>query len=52
MAAHWSASRLNRVPEHWLVWMLRAITLLLALDSGRRALGLLLQVLHGPTALG
>jgi hypothetical protein len=31
--------------------MLRAITLLLALDSGRRALGLLLEVLHGPTAL-
>ena len=51
VAAHWSAARLNRVPEHWLVWMLRSITLLLALDSGRRALGLLLQVLHGPTAL-
>ena len=31
--------------------MLRAITLLLALDSGRRALGLLLEVLHGATAL-
>ena len=51
VGAHWSASRLNRVPEHWLVWMLRAITLALALDSGRRALGLLLEVLHGATAL-
>jgi uncharacterized membrane protein YfcA len=51
VAAHWSASRLNRVPEHWLVWMLRLITLLLALDSGRRALGLLLEVLQGATAL-
>ena len=51
VAAHWSASRLNRVPEHWLVRMLRLITLLLALDSGRRALGLLLEVLQGATAL-
>ena len=51
LAAHWSASRLNRVPEQWLVWMLRALTLLLALDSGRRALELFLKALHGGTAL-
>jgi uncharacterized membrane protein YfcA len=51
VAAHWSASRLNRVPEHWLVGILRAITLLLALDSGRRAVALLFEVLHGATAL-
>ena len=40
VAAQWSASRLERVREERLVWMLRAITLVLALDSGRRALGL------------
>ncbi len=40
VAAQWSASRLDRVPEERLVWMLRAITLVLALDSGRRAVGL------------
>jgi uncharacterized membrane protein YfcA len=40
VAAQWSASRLERVPEKRLVWMLRAITLVLALDSGRRAVGL------------
>jgi uncharacterized membrane protein YfcA len=40
VAAQWSASRLERVPEDRLVWMLRAITVVLAVDSGRRALGL------------
>ncbi|MBD2549005.1 sulfite exporter TauE/SafE family protein [Microcystis elabens FACHB-917] len=40
VAAQWSASRLERVREERLVWMLRAITLVLAVDSGRRALGL------------
>ena len=40
LAAQWSARRLERVPEERLVWMLRAITLVLALDSGRRAVGL------------
>ncbi|MDM7953355.1 MAG: sulfite exporter TauE/SafE family protein [Cyanobium sp. CZS 25K] len=43
VAAQWSASRLEQVREERLVWMLRAITLLLALDSGRRALGLWLE---------
>lgn len=42
VAAQWSATRLNRIPDHWLVWMLRGITLLLAADSGRRALALVL----------
>ncbi len=43
VAAQWSASRLERVREERLVWMLRAITLVLAVDSGRRALGLWLE---------
>lgn len=42
IAARWSASRLDRVGEAQLVWMLRALTLGLALDSGRRAVLLLL----------
>ena len=42
VAAQWSASRLERVPEKRLIWMLRGITALLALDSGRRTLLLLL----------
>jgi uncharacterized membrane protein YfcA len=41
IAARWSASRLDRVSDVQLVWMLRALTLLLAADSGRRALLLL-----------
>ena len=40
MAARLAAARLNKVPEGTLVWMLRALTALLALDSGRRALAL------------
>jgi uncharacterized membrane protein YfcA len=43
LAARWSAARLERVGEERLVWMLRLITLVLALDSGRRALGLWLD---------
>ena len=40
--ASWSAARLNKVGEDTLVWLLRALTLLLTIDSGRRALALLL----------
>ena len=40
LAARWSAAQLNRVPERRLVWMLRLLTALLALDSARRALQL------------
>ncbi len=43
VAAQWSAARLERVREERLVWMLRTITLVLAVDSGRRALGLWLE---------
>lgn len=42
LAAQWSASRLERVSEGRLVWLLRAVTLVLAVDSGRRAIALLL----------
>jgi uncharacterized membrane protein YfcA len=42
VAARWSAARLDRVPETLLVQLLRGLTALLALDSGRRALSLLL----------
>ena len=42
LGAQWSAKRLNKVPEERLVWLLRAFTLFLALDSGRRAVQLLL----------
>lgn len=42
LAARLAAARLNRVSEASLVWMLRALTILLALDSGRRALQLAL----------
>jgi len=37
VGARWSARRLSRVPERQLVWLLRAFTLFLALDSGIRA---------------
>lgn len=43
MGAQWSARRLSQVPEARLVWLLRTFTLFLALDSGRRALALLLS---------
>ena len=41
LGARWSAARLDQVPERWLVHLLRFLSLLLALDSGRRALTLL-----------
>jgi len=42
LGASWSAAQLNRVGEGTLVWLLRAMTALLALDSARRALALAL----------
>ena len=44
LGARWSAARLDRVPERWLVHLLRLLSLLLALDSGRRALMLVWAV--------
>lgn len=41
-SAQWSASRLQRVSEQRLVWLLQLLCAGLALDSGRRALQLLL----------
>lgn len=38
VGARWSAARLDQVPERWLLLLLRGLSLLLALDSGRRAL--------------
>lgn len=43
VAARWSAARLDRVSDGQLTWLLRALTLILALDSGRRALALLMS---------
>lgn len=43
VGAQWSAQRLSRIPEARLVVLLRFFTLVLALDSGRRALALLLS---------
>lgn len=40
VTARWSAARLNRVPDAFLVWLLRGLTALLACDSGWRAFGL------------
>ncbi len=42
LAARWSASRLERVSAASLAWMLRALTVALALDSARRAVALAL----------
>ena len=44
VAAQWSASRLDQVRPGLLATLLRALALLLALDSGRRALQLALQM--------
>jgi len=41
-AAQWSAARLNRVSERLLVWLVRSMALLLALDSLRRAVAMAL----------
>jgi uncharacterized membrane protein YfcA len=49
LGARWSAQRLQRVSEARLVWLLRLFCLLLAIDAGRRALGL---VLVHPVGLG
>ena len=43
VAAQWSASRLQSVRETKLVWLLRALCVLLALDAGRRAVQLALS---------
>ena len=43
LAARWSAARLDRVPESRLIWMLRLLTALLAADSTRRAVLLVLE---------
>lgn len=43
VASQWSAARLNRVSEDRLIGLLRITSLFLALDSGRRALALLLM---------
>ena len=41
LAARWSAARLDRVRDGQLVLLLRLLTLILAADSARRALSLL-----------
>lgn len=43
LSARWSAARLDRISERKLAWLLRLITVLLAADSGRRALLLAFQ---------
>jgi len=42
VAAQWSATRLDRFSEERLAWLLRTLTILLAFDSSRRALEILL----------
>jgi uncharacterized protein len=43
ITAGWSADRLDRVSNAKLALLLRALTIVLAVDSGRRALSLLLS---------
>jgi len=43
IAAQWSASRLQSVSEAKLVWLLRLLCVLLALDASRRAVQLALS---------
>jgi uncharacterized membrane protein YfcA len=43
VAAQWSAARLQSVSEQKLVWLLRLLCVVLALDAGRRAVQLLLS---------
>ena len=43
-AAQWTAARLDRVNTGILSWLLRLLSLLLAVDSGRRAVQLALQL--------
>ena len=40
VSAQWTASRLDRVQPGTLAWLLRILALLLAIDSGRRAIAL------------
>jgi uncharacterized membrane protein YfcA len=42
VAAQWSGARLNRISEDRLAWLLRSVTLVLLIDSSRRALTLAL----------
>lgn len=49
LGAGWSAQRLQRVSEARLVWLVRLFCLLLAIDAGRRAIGL---VLVHPVGIG
>ena len=44
ISSRWAAARLQRVSADQLTGLLRLVTLLLALDSGRRALGLALHL--------
>ena len=43
-AAQWTAARLDRVNTGTLAWLLRLLSILLAFDSGRRAVQLALQL--------
>ena len=43
LAAQWTASRLDFVSAGTLAWLLRLLSVLLAVDSGRRALQLAMQ---------
>ena len=43
ITARWAAARLNRVSEDRLAWLLRVVTLVLTLDSGRRTVTPVLQ---------
>ncbi|MFN5697300.1 MAG: sulfite exporter TauE/SafE family protein [Cyanobacteriota bacterium] len=40
ISSRWAAARLQRVSANQLTWLLRLVTLVLALDSGRRAVAL------------
>jgi uncharacterized protein len=43
ITARWAAARMYRVSEDRLAWLIRVVTLVLTLDSGRRAVTLALQ---------
>ena len=44
VSAQWTASRLDRVRPGMLAWLLRLLALVLAIDSGRRAIALALSL--------
>ena len=44
VSAQWTASRLDRVRPGTLAWLLRLLALVLAIDSGRRAIALALPL--------